>query len=246
MDDSLLGPEGRGPPVLLSRLAALASPSRVELLRQLQVPRILRDLRVPPTPARRGRAGSEERSIARQNVRKHLDCLVAAGFVSRLPGDEASARYVVNAQRLFGLMEEIREIARIRPAGEWILQPTDAAEVPSASPLAGPHLVVVKGLHEGASIDLTPAASRPRTWRIGRRRDSEIPLDYDPFVSRDNSVLRWSGREFEIESLLASTNGTALNFRPLVPGRPAPLRHGDVISVGRTTLVFRHPAGADP
>lgn len=44
-----------------------------------------------------------------------------------------------------------------------------------------------------------------------------------------------------IHDIRASRNGTLVNFEPIPTGGSAALRHGAVVSAGRTHLVFRDP-----
>lgn len=69
---------------------------------------------------------------------------------------------------------------------------------------------------------------------IGRSLDAHLCLP-DPGVSRAHARLSRRGRDWHITDL-ASRAGTLVNGVPLSPGVSSPLRAGDLISIGATTL----------
>ena len=132
-------------------------------------------------------------------------------------------------------------MARLRPTPEL-----DADTVPrrDASPvrefdIAGPCPVLVKGLDEGQTFPLRPRGVGRQTWVIGRDRGVDIPLDFDPYVSTENTSVVWDGHGFVVHDLPDSMNGTTLNFHPLPKGVQRTLRAGDVVGAGRCLLLFR-------
>lgn len=206
---------------------ALASPVRLRLLRRLRQPSPLAAIEVA---GERAEAGA---TLARQTVRRHLDRLIEAGIVS-VRHEKGADEYVTNHQRLFVLSEGLRDFARLRPAVE-----PDEVTVP-ANPRAleggGRHrLVLVRGLDEGTTFDLARGGS---AWRIGRRRGLEVSLDYDPAVSSENALVRWEDGRHVLEDVVGSRNGTLHNFRRLQAGERVPLRHGDLVGVGRSLLLY--------
>lgn len=217
---------------LADALVSLSSPTRIALLRALRSPRVLAEIEV--------RSGEREEgpNIARQSVSKHLDKLVEAGFVSTrdvVREGRDTVEFVVNHQAIFLLAEEVRALARLRPA----LEPEGETAGRPLSDLAlgkGPCLVVAKGLEEGTTFPLRPEADR-RAWLVGRRRDAEVPLDFDPSISSRHSLVTWDGRAHVVEDL-GSRNGTLVNFRSLAVGERRALRHGDLVGVGRCLLVY--------
>lgn len=221
----------------LSRsLQALAHPSRLALLRQLRTPRTLREIQLRST-------GQDEagRSISRQAVREHLDRLIVIGVVhareaTREYGE--TTEYSLNHQALYAMSEELRGLARLRPASEPVAATVarPAAQEPRAPD--GPCLVLVKGLDEGRSFPLAPTSAR-RAWTLGRRRGLDVSLDFDPFVSTENSVIAFEDGVYTIQDLPDSRNGTMVNFAVLSKGEKRALRTADVVGVGRTLLVFR-------
>jgi pSer/pThr/pTyr-binding forkhead associated (FHA) protein len=100
--------------------------------------------------------------------------------------------------------------------------------------------VLVHGVHEGHVFPLrAPPAAGGRGWIVGRAKDAAVSLDYDPYVSIENSEILRVGRQFRILDLRTSKNGTLLNWKRLPVGGESPLRTGDVIGVGRSLLLFR-------
>lgn len=219
---------------LAKAMDALGNPVRVALLRELRSARPLGEIEL--------RQNKDGRSsiLSRQAVREHLDRLSDAGLVQALPprrDARVGAEYILNHSALYALAEELRSTAALRPVEQPVLA-TSRGAPPSVSPLeSGPRLVVVKGLEEGASFQLSPRSGH-REWVIGRRRGLSISLDYDPYVSAENSRLIWDGARHLLADAGMSTNGTVVNFGLLAPGEQRALAHGDVIGVGRTLMVY--------
>lgn len=223
---------------LADALGGLASATRLAVLRQLRTPKALRDIEVRAP----GPEGGEVRPISRQAVREHLDKLLDIGVIHARESERPygpTLEYVLDHQALFALAEEFRGLARLRPVEEPVGATVqgDAAALPAE--LRGPCLVLVKGLDEGRSWPLPPPVSGTRDWVIGRRRDAPVALDFDPYVSSENASVGWNGTSHAVLDLPDSRNGTTLNFRRLPKGVAHPLRHGDVVGVGRCLLLFR-------
>ncbi len=87
---------------LCRALAALANPSRVAILRQLDAPKSLNEIRVSASePSESGL--SRSRCISRQAVRRHLDRLVEEDLVRvamRLRANAEVATYMTNDEKL--------------------------------------------------------------------------------------------------------------------------------------------------
>ncbi len=225
---------------LAARLGVLANPVRIAVLRALRVPRRLRDVRVgaPATDVAPERPRGA--ILARQTVKDHLERLVQIGAVHVRPGTDegAGAEYVVNHQTLWAISEEFRRLAILRSASDLEVGTREKAAGSADELPDGPCLVLVKGLPEGAIYRL--AADGPiGEWVIGRRRSLDVPLDFDPFVSAENSVVRRDGAKFSVEDLEGSQNGTWVNFAKLPARERRELRSGDVIGVGCSILLFR-------
>lgn len=227
---------------LAQRFSALASSVRLALLREVAVPRTVTEIRVKPSAAAAG-GGGADRSVSRQTVREHLDRLVAAGLV--LPRETERSRgptteYVLNHQELYALAEEFREMARLRPAAELALATLDGPDRRETGNLAGPCLLLVKGLGEGRAFDLAPRRGDGRDeWVIGRRRGVDVSLDYDRFVSTENALVTLENGAYAIADVPESRNGTLVNFRALERGEKKRLANGDLVGVGRSLLLFR-------
>lgn len=228
---------------LSAYLRVLGVANRLRLLRTLQVPRTVAELRV--RPARRDAGRSPERPLTRQAVELHLQKLRRLGLVqaehSRREG-RTVLEYTVNVARLFAVADELRRASLLAtaPAGALETQgrePTEPAD-PSPGPLpAGPALVVVRGPEEGVAFPLRG----PGPWMLGRARGLAVTLPYDPFVSKENTRVWRGGPRFLVATVAGSRNGTRLNWRPLAEGEAAPLEPGDTLGVGRSMLVFRGP-----
>lgn len=80
---------------------------------------------------------------------------------------------------------------------------------------------------------------------IGRDTGASIELG-DLQVSRRHALLVRAAEGFFVKDL-GSRNGVLINQRRVPPRQQAKLRNGDVLSVGRTTLVFKDLlAGGEP
>ncbi len=78
---------------------------------------------------------------------------------------------------------------------------------------------------------------------IGRSAESDVPLAWDGEVSRVHATLEHVGDEWSFVDDGRSHNGSFVDGER-VHGRRR-LRNGDVIAVGRTTIVFRSPTGRE-
>lgn len=218
---------------LATALAALGSPIRIAILKKLRSPRTLREIEVGSTRPDAGK------TLTRQTVREHLEKLLAQGMVSRREAvgvnHDHAHEFVLNHQAVFALAEDIRSLAKLRPTVEPSAPTSVGLSLPPPVP-EGHRLVLVHGIDEGTSFDLSPA--RGVSWVIGRRRGLGVPLDFDPFVSSENSLVTWDGSRHSIRDLASSRNGTMVNFRPIGKEEDRPLRHGDVVGVGRSILIY--------
>lgn len=223
---------------LAEALEALANPVRLTILRALREPRALKEVRV--ASATEHDQGSSDRPISRQAVKHHLERLEAIDAVKTRSGERSwgsTTEYLLDQRNLYVLGERFRSLAGLRPKETPSTETMEAATRENPYELEGPCLVLIKGVDEGRVFDLDPTAAS--AWTIGRRSDLPVALDYDPFVSAENTEIRAEGDGFTVRDLERSRNGTELNFSPLPGGRPQPLSHGDVIGVGRSLLLFR-------
>lgn len=227
-------------------LRALSVPTRILLLEQLRWPRTASEIELPAF--RKDRGMRPDRPLSRQAVEGHLEKLREVGLVrtrARQRDGQRVKEYLVNASRLFVVVDELRRLSRIRPppgaregwsrsvegtvSGEGDERPV---ELPS-----GPALVHVTGPDEGTSIALEGKGP----WIIGRDPEVAVPVTHDPFVSARNSEVARVGDRHVLRDLPSSSNGTTLNWRLVSPNERAPLAPGDTIGVGRTLLVLRVP-----
>lgn len=221
---------------LATHLGALASETRLELLHALRTPSPLHKIRVAASISREGERS--DRSLSRQAVTRHLDQLLDAGLLNRLPatvpgtGDE----FVLNHERLFALVDELRGLARLRPMSG----PLEPGETMDAS--AGevrlaprPRVMVAYGRDDGATFPLGAPATR---WCIGRGPTCDLRFDYDPYLSNEHCAVERRGDGFAVEDL-GSRNGTRVNGVPVARGAWFPLTSGDLLTVGRTVLAFQ-------
>lgn len=230
---------------LAEYLKALANPNRLELLYALRMPRSVREIELRPETVREGE--NPERPISHQAVRDHLAKLRGIGVlaVERVEREgNIVDEYVLNHPKLFAIVEELRLLSELRPqvpGAAPLHEQTIGAERDPGKPVAsGPHLMLVRGQREGRVFPLTGENhAADRGWVIGRKQGLAVSLDYDPFVSSENAEVLLAGSGYRLVDIRSSRNGTLLNFKPLTRGAEAPLVHGDVISVGRTSLVFR-------
>lgn len=220
-------------------LGALAYPVRLQLLDALRFPRTLGEIRVAPHRALAG--ANPDRSLARPTVLGHLEKLVEKELV-RVDhveqGGKAVARYVVNPARLYALMEELRRLS-VRHAGRGVAEDATGTVEPfvDVPPPEGPRLMLVHGVYEGKAFPLDASSAANDEWAIGRDRGLPVSLDYDPYVSATNAVVRRHGEGYAVADL-GSKNGTSVNWVPLPPHGARLLRAGDVIGVGRSRLSF--------
>lgn len=220
---------------LATALNALASPTRLALMRLLRSPKALAEIELRPPD---GPAGG--RTLARQTVREHLDRLIEEGYVVTREVERpygSTVEFLLNHQTIFALSEEMRRLARLRPDVEPAMRTQPGGE-PGGASATGPCFVLAKGLDEGAFFDLKPPPSGKAEWIVGRRRGVAVALDFDPYISAENTLVTWDGGAHHVEDLPGSRNGTSLNFRPLAKGTRVALRHGDIVGVGRSLLVY--------
>ncbi len=233
-------------------LKALSNPNRLELLYQLRFPRTASEVTL--TPKRNESEGNPDRLISRQAVERHLSVLEEIGVVRAQraardgrPVDE----FVVNHASLFAIVEELKKLATIKAQSPIDPLATSGVEAihlppPPAAERKGPVLVLVAGVYEGRTYSLASEGGRDAAWLIGRRDGADVRLDYDPFVSSENTRVVLADGRFLLEDVATSRNGTQLNYAPVERGARALLETGDLIGVGRSLLLFRSVVGRGP
>lgn len=221
---------------LAESLSALAYPARLDLLEQLHVPLALSDIRVR---ARRGEPGLDaDRLASKQATLAHLTKLKEAGLVrlgeARVQGRDVPT-YAVDAARLYGVIEALRAVgARHAGWGRSADETGTLGDAPSGSTASGPRLVLVHGLYEGNAYPL----ARRGAWTIGRSKEADVALDYDPYVSAEHARVERTAFGYRIHDARESKNGTSVNWRRIPQGGWVDLSQGDIIGVGKSLLAF--------
>lgn len=237
------GPEGLDD--LEEVLKALSSRNRLRLISELRRPQTVDEIRL--TPAKPGSDGkSAERQLTRQGVRHHLSKLEDAGLVRSSTRSNSEGRdrreYVINEPAVYSALEKIQNL--VSPGTEVPLEPfqTEAGRAtPETRWDEGPKLVLLRGAEDDRVFDLQeidPIDEPGRGWVIGRSPSAQISLQYDPYLSSQNTELLRDGKSFQAVALRTSRNGTVVNDRRLDPGSQESLEHGDVLRVGCSALVF--------
>ncbi|MDX1611076.1 MAG: FHA domain-containing protein [Candidatus Thermoplasmatota archaeon] len=231
------GPSIKALEALASSMEVLASPVRLTLLRALRKPVTVGEIEVQVPDGERGPGGT--RTLSRQAISWHLDQLLDAGVVRRLPGTGRSHRYVLDHQRLFAVLDELHNLSSLRPfelaAGD-AKATMDRPGTPLNTEPDGPRLVIVYGREDGTMFDLR-AKGRSR-WVLGRDPTCSLVLDYDPFASGEHCAIEAEGEDRVLRDL-GSSNGTLVNGTLVPPEEERVLRPGDVVTIGRSRLVFQ-------
>ncbi len=221
-------------------LEALSSPTRLELLHELRRPRALHDIHVVPSKSRLDER--PDRPLSRQGVSRHLDFLLDAELVRRIAGDggREGDLYLLNHERVFAIVDELRDLTKLRPVADWggdgtVTSEGEGRDAEPELPV-GPRLLVAYGRDDGAAFPLAgPVGAR---WRIGRAPACEIRLDYDPFLSGVHATIDREEVGFVVRDG-GSRNGTSVNFARLAFGKARALAPGDLLVVGRSVLAFQ-------
>lgn len=222
------------------RLKPLGSPVRLRLLRFLTRPHYLEEV-------------ASFLKMSRFAAKRHIDELSANGLLRAVPGrrDSGPVRdYIVAPDAFFELYDAVRSVGELRPAPEafaeslpGFLTRTRTASAPRAHAHAGPvhpYLVSVYGPEIGRAYPLAAKRSGTAHWTVGRDAACEVALDLDPFTSNRHARIALAGAGFSLTDAY-STNGTWRNWERLPEGETAALRHGDILGIGRTLLVFHTP-----
>lgn len=190
---------------------------------------------------------ADELGISRQAITQHLNKLIEHGFVEEIEGWRESgpvAEFRLVPNRLFALGTTLVDLGNLEAKGgedRIASEPTQPLEdVPDAETVTktsepDPHLLILDGPSAGDRFQLRGERSR---WTIGRADDRDLEFDHDPYVSSQHCEIRLTPQGYAVVDAY-SANGTLVNFARLPRGERAPLDAGDVIRVGRTSLVFQ-------
>ena len=206
-------------------MEVLASDVRLRLLHRLSTPAFVPDL-------------AAEFKLTRQAIQKHLDALESAGLIvgaSSRRGALRAREYRAHPAGLFAFKESVLDIALAADAGS--LPPTPTLPAPTGEngrAGIGTGLLLVHGDQPGRWFALAPRGSAV----LGRDASVEVPLTYDPFASGRHALLRHAPSGWTLTDL-QSTNGTRVNFRRLGSGETVPLHRGDLLTIGKSHLLFR-------
>jgi DNA-binding transcriptional ArsR family regulator len=218
---------------LANRLRPLGNATRLRLLRELHQPQTLSEIEVHKPE------NDRDKPLARQTVKDHLVRLVETeAVISREAQREygETTEYMLNNQQVSALAEELRDLSRLTPTED----PTDdtVQREPRLGEIetTGPHLVLAKGVPEGRIFELGDDRDR---WTIGRKRGLAVALPSDPFVSAENALVERDSHGHAVRNLPQSRNGTIVNGQELDGDARHALEPGDLIRVGKSTLIYR-------
>lgn len=218
---------------LSAYLKALAHPARLEILWRLRIPASAAEVVV--RPRRRDEGLSQERAMSRQTVSEHIDTLENVGVVNRMTTEDGgAAQFVTSAQHVFALIEDLRKLSAIEPATRVDVDTTfTQGGTASARWVAGPKLILVSGPWEGRVFALDGEGP----WTVGRAKSQTVGLTYDPYASSESGILTRDGPRYQLEAAPSARNAPRVNFSLL--DKPRALAPGDILSVGRSHLVFQ-------
>ncbi len=211
---------------LAAWIRGIAAPARLQLLRRLQVPHRLAEIRIE---------GPTGRPMARQTIRGHLQSLQDVGLVVAYPVQQGSATatmYRLEPTRLFVLLDTLNSLGLVAGGEETLVATPDHEDAVPAWP-NGPGMVLVNGPQAGWMMPL----SGPGPWLIGRGRGNEVHLPHDPFVSKQHAVI--NGRAGHRRIVPVSTTSPTTVNHMAVGSDGHRIRPGDLIQVGRSRLLYR-------
>lgn len=230
---------------LVDQLAAISDENRFRLLTELREPKTINDIELT---AKTGTAEYRgDRHLTRQGIQYHLDILRDSGFV-RVDLENREGRrmnvHQIDPGGLFlfhdGVQRVMASLGEKHPPTD---RPTMELDDDQQDPWPPePRLVLLRGLSPGKAFSLSgkpPGATRG--WIVGRSPKAEVSLSYDPYVATEDAEIFPTGEGFRILDLRSSKNRVRVNDQTLPCGGEATLNRGDVVHVGRSSLVYHGP-----
>jgi pSer/pThr/pTyr-binding forkhead associated (FHA) protein len=107
---------------------------------------------------------------------------------------------------------------------------TSASAMMQATALEGRVFPVVKGRHSG-----------PGPVSIGRTSDNDLAIP-EYTISTHHCLLALVEGEYRLTDM-GATNGTCVNEVPILPRKPYRLKGGEIVRMGRFSLLFQLPNG---
>lgn len=216
---------------LAADLKALANEKRLKLVRYLVEPRTLEET-------------ATFLGVARQTAHDHLQQLLEVGLVVRLetrPDGKTGMAFQSARHRLFHVYEAVGRVGDVdvrasEQPGYRLATRADGGGGTAATASTLPRLTIAHGLRPGH----TTLLSGDGPWLIGRDPHATVCLDYDAYASARHAEVRRAGGEYVVADLYSS-NGTAVDWRPVPRGGEAPLENGALLRIGRSLLAFRRP-----
>lgn len=230
---------------LVSKLKAISDENRFRLLQELREPRTINEIEL--TAKTDTEEYREDRNLTRQGIQYHLDILRDAGFVEADLENRQGRRMNVHQIDPAGLFTFCDRVQRLAKALGQDQPATDRSTVQVSSNGSKPwppepRLVLVRGLDPGRAFSLSgkpPGATRG--WIVGRSPKAEVSLAYDPHVSMEDAEIFPTGDGFRVMDLRSSVNRVQVNDRELECGAEEGLERGDVLTVGRSMLLYQGP-----
>ena len=107
--------------------------------------------------------------------------------------------------------------------------------------------VVNRVMREGHRLRVVPLRQRlpgpEGTVRVGRSAENDLVIDDDTVSARHAVMKHESGAKVMLIRDLGSTNGTWINEKRLVAGKPTVLFDGDIVAFGDAVFLFFYPEG---
>lgn len=230
------GPESLDRLALVQDFEALANEQRLQILHYATRPHHTEEI-------------ADHFGMTRQAAAKHVDKLLARGFLRSLNGRRSRGpvtEFHVVPQKIFALQVDLSALTRLEPVGgpetrraEPTIEAPGHAELdPVARTLPRSPTAQLLVLTTPTSAERVVLEPDVRRWSVGRDADRTIRITHDPYASARHAEIQRASDAFDIVDQYSS-NGTMLNFAPLPKGARLRLHSGDVITIGRTSLVFQ-------